>query len=97
VTSPSSLSIRQPLLVPETGQWFSLLLIGLFALSTIALAVKLAWSSPRVDAAIAAPLPEAVLRTIKYTVTVSLLVLSAFIAVDLVKALVRIARKRVSK
>lgn len=43
------------------------------------------------------PLPEAVLRTIKYGVTVALLVLSVFIAVDLAKALVRIGRKRLAK
>ena len=108
---------RQPLLIPEAGQWYSLLLIGLFALSTIGLAVKLVNASPWVDAvekalslvliglafrypfddAIALPLPEAVLRTAKYTVVVSLLVLSAFIAFDLVKALVRIGRKRLAK
>ncbi|MGB7297633.1 MAG: hypothetical protein WBC70_18810 [Candidatus Aminicenantales bacterium] len=108
---------RQPLLTPEAGQLYSLLLIGLLALSTIALALKLVKSSPWVDAvqhalslvlvglafrhpfdtAIAVPLPEAVLRTTKYTVTISLLVLSVFIAVDLVKALVRIGRKRLAK
>jgi hypothetical protein len=107
----------RPLLTPEAGPWFSLLLIGLFTLSTIALAVQLVWASPWVDAienalalvlvglafrqpfdaAIAVPLPEAVLRTTKYGVTVSLLVLSVFIAVDLVKALVRIGRKRLAK
>jgi hypothetical protein len=108
---------RRPILTPEAGQWYSLLLIGLFAVSTIGLAVKIVKSSPWVDAiqnalslvlvglafrypfdaAIALPLPEAVLRTAKYTVIVSLLILSAFLAVDLVKALVRIGRKRLAK
>jgi len=108
---------RQPLLIPEAGQWYSLLLIGLLAISTIGLAVKLVKFSPWIDAvksvlslvlvglafrypfdtAIAVPLPEAVLRTTKYTVIVSLLVLSIFFAADLVKALVRIGRKRLAK
>jgi hypothetical protein len=108
---------RRPILTSEAGQWYSLLLIGLFAVSTIGLAVKLVKSSPWVDAiqnalslvlvglafrypfdaAIALPLPEAVLRTAKYTVIVSLLVLSVFIAVDLVKAIVRIGRRRLAK
>jgi hypothetical protein len=108
---------RRPIFTSEAGHWFSLLLIGLFALSTIGLAVKLVKSSPWVDAiqnafslvlvglafrypfdsAIALPLPEAVLKTIKYGVTVSLLVLSAFISIDLIKALVRIGRRRLAK
>lgn len=108
---------RRPIFTPEAGQWFSLLLIGLLALSTIGLAVRLVKSSPWVDAiqhalslvlvglafrysfdaAIAVPLPEPVLRTAKYTVFISLLVLSALIAADLVKALVRIGRKRLAK
>jgi hypothetical protein len=108
---------RRPIFTPEAGQWFSLLLIGLFALSTFGLAVKLVKSSPWVDAvekflslllvglafrypfdsAIALRLPENLLKTIKYGVTVSLLVLSVFIAIDLVKALVRIGRKRLAK
>ena len=108
---------RRPIFSPEAGQWFSLLLLGLFALSTIGLAVKLVKSSPwadavqnalslvvvglafryPTDAAIARPLPEAVLKTIKYGVTVSLLVLSVFITIDLVKALVRIGRRRLAK
>ncbi len=108
---------HRPLLTPEAGQWFSLLLIGLFALSTIALAVKLAWTSLWVDAvenalslvliglafrqpfdaALAVPLPDAILSTIKFGVTIGLLVLSVFIAVDLVKSLVRIGRRRLAK
>ncbi len=107
----------RPIFTPEAGQWFSILLIGLFALSTIGLAVKLVKSSPWVDAvqhalslilvglafrqpfdaAISLPLPETVLRSTKYGVTVGLLVLSAFIALDLVKALVRIGRRRLAK
>jgi hypothetical protein len=108
---------RRPILTPQAGQWYSLLLIGLFAVSTIVLAVKIVKTSPWVDAiqnalslvlvglafrypfdsAIAVPLPQAVLRTTKYTVIVSLLVLSTFFAADLVKALVRIGRKRLAK
>jgi hypothetical protein len=108
---------RRPIFTPEAGQWFSLLLIGLFALSTIGLAVKIVKSSPWIDAvqhalslvlvglafrspfdaAITLPLPEALLKTIKYGVAVSLLVLSVFITIDLVKALVRIGRRRLAK
>jgi hypothetical protein len=108
---------RRPIFTPEAGQWFSLLLIGLFTLSTIGLAVKIVKSSPWIDAvqhalslvlvglafrypfdaAITLPLPEALLKTIKYGVAVSLLVLSVFITIDLVKALVRIGRRRLAK
>jgi hypothetical protein len=108
---------RHPIFSPEAGQWFSLLLIGLFALSVVALAVKLFRSSPWIDAvqhglslilvglafrfpfdaAIALPLSEPVLQTAKYSAIISLLVLSALIAADLVKALVRIGRKRLAK
>ena len=41
---------RRPIFTPEAGQWFSLILIGLWAISTISLAIKLATSSPWVDA-----------------------------------------------
>ncbi len=108
---------RRPIFSPEAGRWFSLLLIGLFALSTIGLAVKLVKSSPWADAfqhalslvlvglafrypfdsAIALSLPESLPGTIKYGMTVGLLVLSVFIAVDLVKALVRIGRRRLAR
>jgi type III secretory pathway component EscR len=49
------------------------------------------------DSAIALSLPENLLKTIKYGVTIGLLVLSVFIAIDLVKALVRIGRRRLAK
>lgn len=108
---------RRPIFSPEAGQWFSLLLIGLFALSTTGLAVKLIKASPWIDAvqhglslvliglafrypfdsAIALRLPENLLKTIKYGVTIGLLVLSVFITIDLVKALVRIGRRRLAK
>jgi hypothetical protein len=108
---------RRPIFTPEAGQWFSLLLIGLFTLSTIGLAVKIVKSSPWIDAvqhalslvlvglafrypfdaAITLPLSEPVLRTAKYSAIISLLVLSALIAADLVKALVRIGRRRLAK
>jgi hypothetical protein len=108
---------RRPIFSPEAGHWYSLLLIGLFALSTIGLAVKLVKNSPWADAvqhalslvlvglafrypfdsAIALSLPGNLLKTIKYGVTVSLLVLSVFITIDLIKAVVRIGRRRLAR
>jgi hypothetical protein len=41
---------HRPIFTPEAGRWFSLILIGLWALSAISLAVKLVTSSPWVDA-----------------------------------------------
>jgi hypothetical protein len=41
---------HRPIFTPAAGQWFSLILIGLWALSAISLAIKLVTSSPWVDA-----------------------------------------------
>jgi hypothetical protein len=41
---------HRPIFTPGAGQWFSLILIGLWALATISLAAKLVTSSPWVDA-----------------------------------------------
>jgi len=46
-----NLPLRKPIFTPGAGQWFSLILIGLWALSTIRMAIKLVVSSPWVDAA----------------------------------------------
>jgi len=108
---------RRPIFTPEAGQWFSLILIGLWAISTISLAIKLGTSSPWVDAigkalslvllglafrqpfdtALARPLPETLNRVYKLSLTITLLVICLFIAIDLVKALIRIGRKRLTR
>jgi len=41
---------HRPIFTPEAGQWFSLILVGLWAISAISLAIKLGTSSPWVDA-----------------------------------------------
>jgi hypothetical protein len=40
----------QPIFTPQAGQWYSLIVIGLWAISSIGLAIKLLISSPWVDA-----------------------------------------------
>jgi hypothetical protein len=108
---------HRPIFTPEAGRWFSLILIGLWALSAISLAVKLVTSSPWVDAvekalslvllglafrqpfdtALAVHLPEGLVRWINLSFTFTLLVICIFVAVDLIKALVRIGRKQLAK
>jgi hypothetical protein len=108
---------HRPIFTPEAGQWYSLILIGLWALSAISLAVKLVTSSPWVDAvekalslvliglafrqpfdtALATQLPEGIARVIKLGLTFILLVICLFVAVDLIKALVRLGRRRLAK
>ena len=108
---------HRPIFTPEAGQWFSLILIGLWALSAISLAVKLVTSSPWVDAvekalslvllglafrqpfdtAFAVHLPEGLVSPIKLGLTVTLLIICFFVAVDFIKALVRIGRKQLAK
>ena len=108
---------HRPLFTPEAGRWFSLILIGLWALSTIRLAAKLVTSSPWVDAiekalslvllglafrqpydsALPVQLPEGLVRVIKLSLTITLLVICIFIAVDFIKALIRIGRKRLGR
>jgi len=41
---------HQPIFTPEAGRWYSLILIGLWALSAVSLALKLVTPSPWVDA-----------------------------------------------
>jgi hypothetical protein len=108
---------HRPIFTPEAGQWFSLILIGLWAISAISLAVKLVTSSPWVDTvekafslvliglafrqpfdtAFAVPLSKSLIRTIKLGLTISLLVICIFVAVDFIKALIRIGRKQLAK
>jgi hypothetical protein len=108
---------HRPIFTPGAGQWFSLILIALWALSAISLAVKLVTSSPWVDAvekalslvliglafrqpfdtALAVHLPEGLVRAIKLSLTITLLVICIFVAVDFIKTLVRIGRKQLAK
>jgi len=108
---------HRPIFTPGAGQWFSLILIALWALSAISLAIKLVTSSPWVDAvekalslvliglafrqpfdtALAVHLPEGLVRAIKLSLTITLLVICIFVAVDFIKALVRIGRKQLAK
>lgn len=108
---------HRPIFTPDAGRWFSLILIGLWALSALSLAAKLVASSPWIDAvekalsliliglafrqpfdlAFAVQLSEALLRTIKLSLTITLLVVCVFVAVDFIKALVRIGRKYLAK
>jgi hypothetical protein len=108
---------HRPIFTPEAGQWFSLILIGLWALSTIRLAAKLVTSSPWVDAvekalslvllslafrqpfdtALPVQLPEGLVRVIKLSLTFTLLVICIFVAIDFIKALIRIGRKQLAK
>jgi hypothetical protein len=108
---------HRPIFTPEAGQLYSLILIGLWALSAISLAVKLVTSSPWVDAvekalslvllglafrqpfdaALPVHLPEGLVRWINLSLTFTLLVICIFVAVDFIKALVRIGRRRLAK
>jgi len=108
---------HHPIFTPEAGRWYSLILIGLWALSAVSLAVKLVTSSPWVDAfkegfslvllglifrqpldtALGAQLPAGLVRVLKPSLTITVLVICIFVAIDLIKALVRIGRKQVAK
>ena len=108
---------HRPIFTPEAGQWFSLILIGLWALSAISLAAKLVTPSPWVDAvekalslvllglafrqpfdtALPVHLPDTLVRVIKLSLIITLLIICVFVAVDLIKALVRIGRRRLAK
>ena len=111
---------HRPIFTPEAGQLYSLILIGLWALSMTSLAAKFVTSSPWVDAvekalslvllglafrqpldtafAVHLPeLPEGLVRILKLSLTITLLVICIFVAVDLVKALVRIGRRQLAK
>jgi hypothetical protein len=106
----------QPIFTPEAGRWYSLILIGLWALSAIGLAVKLVKVSPWVDAvkggfslvllglafrqpfdtALATQLPKGLDRAIGPSLTIILFIICILVAVDLIKAVVRIGRKRLA-
>jgi hypothetical protein len=108
---------RRPIFTPEAGQWFTLILIGLWAIGAISLAIKLVASSPWIDlvekalsivliglafrqpfeTAFAVPLSETLVRTIKLGLTITLLVICIFFAIDFIKALIRIGRKELAK
>jgi hypothetical protein len=108
---------RRPIFTPGAGQWFTLILIGLWAVSAISLAVKLVTSSPWVDAvgkalslvliglafrqpfetSFAVPLSESLVRTFKLGLAITLLVICVFVAIDFIKALIRIGWKRLAK
>jgi hypothetical protein len=108
---------HRPIFTPEAGQWFSLILIGLWALSAISLAAKLVTPSPWVDAvekalslvllglafrqpfdtALPVHLPDTLVRVIKLSLIITLLIICVFVAIDLIKALVRIGRRRLAK
>jgi hypothetical protein len=107
----------KPIFTPEAGQWYSLILIGLWALSTISLAIRFVAASPWVDAvkeglslvllglvfrqpfdtAIATQLPQGLTRVLKLNLIVIVLIICIFVAVDFIKALVRIGRRRLAK
>jgi hypothetical protein len=111
---------HKPLFTPEAGQWYSLILIGLWALGAVSLAFKLATSSPWVDAvksalslvllglifrqpldtALAIPLPklpDQLVRWLKLSLTITVLIICITVAADLIKALVRIGRRRLPR
>jgi hypothetical protein len=108
---------HRPIFTPAAGRWYSLILIGLWALGAIGLAFKLVTNSPWVSAvekalslvllglafrqpfetSLATQLPPHLVRIIKLSLTITVLVICLFVALDLVKALVRIGRKRLPK
>jgi HAAS len=107
----------KPIFTPEAGQWYSLIVISLWALGTIGLAFKLATSSPWVTAvekalslvllglvfrqpfatAFPTQLPEGLTRAVAPSLTIAVLIICLFVAIDLVKAVVRIGRRRLAK
>lgn len=58
--------------------------------------IGLAFRQP-FDAAFAVPLSETLVRIFKLSLTITLLVICIFIAVDFIKALIRIGRKKLAK
>jgi hypothetical protein len=107
----------RPIFTPEAGSWYSLILIGLWALNAFSLALKFVTPSPWVDAvekalslvllglafrqpfdtALASPLPGGLVRALELSLTITLLVICIFVAVDFIKALVRIGRRRLPR
>jgi len=108
---------RRPIFTPEAGQWFSLILIGLWGISAISLAIKLTVSPPWVDAvgkalslvllglafrqpfdtALVQPSPETLNRVFTLSLTITLLIICILVAIDFIKALIRIGRKKLAR
>jgi hypothetical protein len=107
----------RPIFTPAAGRWYSLILIGLWALGTISLAVKLVTSSPWIDAVkaglslvllglvfrqpadtvLAGQPSDNFVFWLRLNLTIIVLIICILVAVDFVKALVRIGRKRLAK
>jgi HAAS len=107
----------KPIFTPEAGRWYSLILIGLWALGTISLALKMVTTSPWVDAvksglslvllglvfrqpldsALAGRPSDNFVFWLQLNLTIVVLIICIVVAVDLVRALVRIGRKRLPK
>jgi len=111
---------HQPLFTAAAGQWYSLILIGLWALGAASLAFKLATTSPWVDAVKAglslvllglifrvpldtalvgrpSQLPAGLVRWLKLSLTITVLIICVSVAADLIKALVRIGRRKLPR
>jgi len=107
----------RPIFTPDAGQWYSLILIGLWALGTISLALKLVTSSPWIDAvkaglslvllglvfrqpadtALAGRPSDNFVFWLQLNLTIIVLIICILVAVDFVKALVRIGRRQLAK
>ncbi|MCX6569106.1 MAG: hypothetical protein NT147_08680, partial [Candidatus Aminicenantes bacterium] len=107
----------RPLFTPGAGRRLSMIVIAMFATSTLALLVKLFTRSRWVDAAsnvvslaliglalrqpfddlFAVSVPEKILPKIKFGVKFLLLFIAVMVTVDLIKNLVIIGRKKLSK
>jgi len=107
----------KPIFTPEAGRWYSLILIGLWALGTIRLALKFVTTSPwvdavksglslvllglvfrqPVDAALAGRPSDNFVFWLQLNLTIVVLIICIVVAVDLVKAAVRIGRKQLAK
>jgi hypothetical protein len=108
---------HRPIFTPAAGRWYSLILIGLWALGTIRLALKLMTTSPwvdaaksglslvllglvfrqPVDAALAGRPSDNFVFWLQLNLTIVVFIICIIVAADLVKAAVRIGRKRLPK
>lgn len=104
----------KPLFTPEAGRFISMVVIAMFAVSTLALLAKLFTRSRWVDIVsnaislalfglllgqpfeglFAIPLPERLLPWLKPTLTFTLLFIALMIALDLIKSVVVISRRK---
>ena len=107
----------RPIFTPAAGRWYSLILIGLWAISALSLAAKLVTSSPWVDAvkgglslvllglvfrqpldtALAGQVSDSFVHFLQLNLTIIVFVICVFVAVDFIKALVRLGRRRLAK